>query len=67
MLYLLFIFIAIVVSALLTWVYLLPGRIALNKNHHQTGLVMSLNIALGWTLFVWLGLFIWSLTMPRAS
>ena len=66
MLYILFFLVAILVAALLAWLYLLPGRIALNKNYPRTGLLMTINIALGWTLLGWLAVFIWSLFVPRS-
>lgn len=63
--YILFFFVAIIVATLLAWLYLLPGRISLNKNYARTGLLMTLNIALGWTVIGWLVTFIWALAVPR--
>lgn len=65
MIVLLYIFISIVIGALFAWMYLLPGKIALNKNYPRTPLLMMINIAAGWTVIGWLATFIWALAAPR--
>ena len=65
--FLLLIVLTLVIAALAAWVYLLPGKIALNKNYPKTGLAMCLNIALGWTIIGWLVTFIWALAVPRRA
>ena len=57
--------ISLLVALLLAWVYLLPGRISLNKNYEKTGWLLGLNILFGWTIIGWFAVFVWSLAAPR--
>ena len=59
--------VSVLVSLLLAWAYLLPGRISLNKNYAKTGWLMLLNIFFGWTIIGWFAAFVWSLTAPRTA
>ena len=59
--------ISLLIALLLAWVYLLPGRISLNKNYEKTGWLLLTNILLGWTILGWIATFIWSLIAPRRT
>jgi len=58
---------SLLIALLLAWVYLLPGRISLNKNYDKTGWLLAINILFGWTLIGWIGAFVWSLAAPRQT
>ena len=45
-------------------VYLLPSVVAASTRHRHTGLIVLLNIFLGWTIAVWLIAFVWALVNP---
>ena len=42
--------------------YFIPNWIASARHHHQANAIFWVNLLLGWTVFGWLGAFIWSLT-----
>lgn len=45
-------------------VYLLPSVVAASTRHRHTGLIVLLNIFLGWTIAGWLIAFVWALVNP---
>ena len=55
---------AVIVPLIITFIYMLPAGIALRKKHRSLGKIMLLNVFLGWTAFIWVVVFIWSLYSP---
>ena len=45
-------------------VYLLPSVVAASTRHRHTGLIVMLNVFLGWTIVGWLVAFVWALINP---
>lgn len=58
---------AIVLAAFFAWLYLLPSQIAIRRKNKHAGLLMALNILLGWTVVVWIGTLIWSLVAANPA
>ncbi|MGM0423070.1 MAG: superinfection immunity protein [Pseudomonadota bacterium] len=59
--------IAIVLSAFLAWLYLLPSQIALKRKHQSIEAVMMINIFLGITIIGWIGTLIWALRAEKPA
>ena len=51
----------LLVAVLGILVYFIPSIIAYKKEHKYKLIIFILNIVLGWTFVVWIGLLIWSL------
>jgi hypothetical protein len=49
---------------LLLAAYFLPTAIAIIRNHHNEGAIITLNVLAGWTFIGWLAALVWSLTSP---
>jgi len=43
-------------------IYLLPTIVAISRNHRNQAGIMLLNIIFGWTILVWFGSLIWSVS-----
>lgn len=48
----------IIMAAMAVFIYLLPTYIAIRKRHKRTLAIYILNLFLGWTLLVWLIVFV---------
>lgn len=48
-------------------VYLVPAWVAAFRKHEQGALMFMLNLMLGWTVVVWVGVLVWALTTPAQS
>jgi len=49
---------------LLVAVYFIPTAVAIVRNHHNEGAIITLNLLLGWTFVGWVAALVWSLTSP---
>jgi len=49
---------------LLFAVYFIPTAVAIGRNHHNEGAIITLNVLLGWTFIGWVVALVWSLTSP---
>ncbi len=49
---------------LLVAVYFIPTAVAIIRNHHNEGAIITLNLLLGWTFVGWVAALVWSLTSP---
>lgn len=58
---------AIIVVALIVFVYVLPTLVALLNKHPAFVGIATLNLALGWTGIVWVATFIWAWIKPSQS
>lgn len=45
--------------------YLLPGIIALLRQHHNAAAIVALDLFLGWTFIGWVAALVWALTAVR--
>lgn len=59
------IFIAMVVIFVVGFIYLIPAVIASQRNHHQTGAILILNLFMGWTALGWLAALMWAMSAVR--
>lgn len=50
------------VIVLLLWFYILPGMIAIIRNHHNCVAIAVLNLLLGWTFIGWAIALVWACT-----
>lgn len=48
-------------------IYFIPGIIAANRDHPNTGAIWALNLLLGWTVLGWIGSLVWALTYNKAT
>lgn len=47
-------------------IYLLPSIIAFEREHHQFGPIVVINLVFGWTVLGWFGALAWSVSATRA-
>jgi hypothetical protein len=47
--------------------YCIPGIIASCRHHHNATAIWVLNILVGWTVFGWVAVLVWSLTATWPS
>ncbi len=59
--------ISVVTIAVIAALYVLPMVIAIYRNHHQTLVIVWINLLLGWSGIGWLFAFFWSLTAVRRT
>lgn len=52
----------LILLAFAALIYFLPAIIAANREHHQTGPIVILNLFLGWTLLGWVVALAWSVS-----
>lgn len=45
--------------------YVLPGVVAVRRNHHQAGPIIAINLLLGWTFLGWVIAFAMSLSSVK--
>lgn len=56
------VFIGLILIGIVLFLYFLPTYIAIKRDHDSQLAILLLNLILGWTLFVWIVVFIWSLS-----
>ncbi len=54
--------ISVVAFAVIAALYVLPMVIAIYRDHHQTLVIVWINLLIGWTGLGWLIAFFWALT-----
>jgi hypothetical protein len=50
----------VVMLLLIALLYMLPTLIAFGREHPRRDAIAVINILLGWTLIVWIGVFLWA-------
>jgi hypothetical protein len=56
----------VIMLLLIVLIYMLPTLIAFGREHPRRHGITVINILLGWTLIVWIGVFLWaSLARPE--
>ncbi|MCP5013503.1 MAG: superinfection immunity protein [Aestuariibacter sp.] len=59
--------ISVVTIAVIAALYVLPMVIAIYRDHHQTLVIVWINLLLGWSGLGWLLAFFWALTAVRRT
>jgi len=57
--------IGLILIGIVLFLYFLPTYIAVKRDHDSQWAILLLNLLLGWTLFVWIVVFIWSLSAGK--
>ncbi len=52
--------VTVVVLLVIALIYMLPTLIAFGREHPRRADIAVINILLGWTLIVWIGVFLWA-------
>ncbi|WP_443747222.1 superinfection immunity protein [Asticcacaulis solisilvae] len=55
------------ISPILLAMYFVPSIVALARRHRSTGLVIVLNLLLGWSGIGWIGTLIWAIVGQTKS
>jgi hypothetical protein len=55
---------SVVLLILIVALYMLPTLIAFARDHPRRGAITLVNVLFGWTLIVWIIVFVWALMTP---
>jgi hypothetical protein len=55
---------SVVLLVLIVAIYMLPTLIAFARDHPRRGAITLINVLFGWTLIVWIVVFVWALATP---